>query len=771
MTTVAFVVNGEPTSAMGRRARAFAERLGSRYDIHLFYRSQRKWRSLFVFTAQLLRLRPRICYVFDMAYSGVAAGVMYRLLGGSRLVIDTGDAITELAKSMGRGRVGLALTRLLEAVALRGADQTVVRGSEHREWLIRRGFDAVVIPDGVEMDLFAPREESELRSRLGLDGMLAVGVVGSCIWNKRLQTCYGWDLVEAVRLLPDLPIKGVIIGDGDGVPVLRERCRRYGIEERILFLGRLPYEELPRYLGVLDVCLSTQTDDLAGRVRTTGKLPLYLASGRYILASRVGEAARVLGDDMLLDYHGMVDADYPARLAERLRRLVADRGMLRRGRDNVRLARERFDYDILAPRLARVVEEPNGANGTHGTNGTPMSYMSHVSHKSHTSALGVVCDYPEEGWPSMDLAAEMLLRELRWQRTLNAERICPPFRRRLSRLPGLSRRGFAFNADRLCNRLWDFPRHLRHRVREFDLFHLCDHSYSQLVHELPADRTGVFCHDLDTFRCLLEPKSERRPRWFRAMARHILRGLEKAAVVFYTTAAVRAAIERHGLLDPTRLVQAPLGAAPEFTAEPLEDEPAAEDGPPFVLHVGSCIDRKRIDVLLDVFAALRARYPELRLFKVGGPWTPAQREQLDRLNLWDAVQTFQNVGRSVLAVLYRTARLVMLPSEAEGFGLPLVEALACGAVVAASDLPVFHEVGGAAVSYFPVGDVPAWTEGISRLLANPAAAPPRSARLARAKQFSWANHARIIADAYGQMLDGAAHDSPTAKETVCACST
>jgi glycosyltransferase involved in cell wall biosynthesis len=765
MTSVALVVNGDPAGAMGRRAQAFALRLESRFDVSVLYRSPRKMRSLLALAAELLRRRPDVCYVLDMAYSGVGAGVVYRFLCGGKLVIDTGDAITELARSMGRGRLGVALTRLLEAVALRAADRIVVRGTAHREWLAERGFDAVVIPDGVETDLFAPRQESDLRSRLGLGNALAVGIVGSCVWSERLQICYGWDLVEAVRLLPDVPVKGVLIGDGSGVPVLRERCRRYGIEDRVLFLGRLPYEELPRYLSAIDVCLSTQTDDVAGRVRTTGKLPLYLAAGRYVLASRVGEAARVLRDDMLLDHHGPVDPDYPARLAGRLRQLATDRELLAHGLENVRLARERFDYDELAPRLAGLLDDV--ANG-HAQPGPAVGGATDARHR-----LAVVCDYPEESWPSMDLAAEMLLRELRWQRgPLHAERVCPSFRRRLSHLPWLGRRAAAFNADRLFNRLWDYPRHLRRRAAEFDLFHLCDHSYSQLVHVLPVERTGVFCHDLDTFRCLLEPERERRSRWFRAMARHILRGLEKAAVVFHTTAAVRAEIERHGLLDPARLVQAPLGAAPEFTAELLEDEQADEDVAPFVLHVGSCIPRKRIDVLLYVFAAARARHPELRLFKVGGSWTPAQHEQLDRLGLRDAVTLFDGIGRRVLAVLYRTARLVLLPSEAEGFGLPLVEALACGAAVAASDLPVFREVAGDAASYFPVGDVPAWTEGVCRLLADSGTAPPRAARLARAARFSWANHARIIANAYRRLLgETVPRDMRAVMETTCACST
>src|SRR5262249_53463476 len=88
--------------------------------------------------------------------------------------------------------------------------------------------------------------------------------------------------------------------------------------------------------------------------------------------------------------------------------------------------------------------------------------------------LAVLCDFPAEGWRSMDLAAEMLLTELHGRHAdrCRAVRVCPSFRRRLTRLPGLGRRAAAVNADRLLNRFWDYPRHLRRRRPEFDVFHL-----------------------------------------------------------------------------------------------------------------------------------------------------------------------------------------------------------------------------------------------------------------------------------------------------------
>jgi glycosyltransferase involved in cell wall biosynthesis len=362
--------------------------------------------------------------------------------------------------------------------------------------------------------------------------------------------------------------------------------------------------------------------------------------------------------------------------------------------------------------------------------------------------LALLCDFPEECWPSMDLCADRLAAHLPPGDRLEATRVCPPFWRRVSRLPWLGRRGFAHNADRLLNRFWSYPRHLRRRTADFDLFHVCDHSYSQLLHVLPPGRAGVFCHDLDAFRCLLEPTREPRPRWFRWMARRVLAGFQKAAVVFHSTATVREQIVRHGLIDPARLVHAPYGIAAEFAPEPTPD-PTADA--PFLLHVGSCIPRKRVDVLLRVFAAARLRHPGLRLVQVGGTWAPDQQTLVNELGVGDAVTQARGLDRRDLAALYRRAVLVLVPSEAEGFGLPVIEGLACGSVVVASDLPVFREVAGDALVYCPVADVPAWTDTVCRLLADPAQAPPLATRLARADRYSWAAHAAVIAGAYRRL--------------------
>jgi glycosyltransferase involved in cell wall biosynthesis len=395
--------------------------------------------------------------------------------------------------------------------------------------------------------------------------------------------------------------------------------------------------------------------------------------------------------------------------------------------------------------------------------------------------VALVCDYLEENWPSMDLTGEMILnhldRELAGQ--VAAARICPPFRHRLTRWPVARRLDLANNTDRLLNRFWDYPGLLRGVARrgEYDLYHLVDHSYSQLVHALPAGRSVVTCHDLDTFRCVLEPEREPRPRWFRAMAQRILDGLRQAAAVICDSEATRQGLLAHGLGPGPKLHVVSLGTHPECGPDP---DPAADaaaerllgpfdpDAPPDLLHVGSNIPRKRIDVLLATFAGVRRAIPGARLIKVGGALTADQEGQARELGVAEAIRVlpfFHFVNspraahdRATLAAVYRRAALVLQPSEAEGFGLPVAEALACGAPLLVSDIAVLREVGGDAPVYCPVGDVPAWTESALALLderrrCSDTWRARRAAGLAQARRYTWSEHVHRLAAIYHDALD------------------
>ncbi len=367
----------------------------------------------------------------------------------------------------------------------------------------------------------------------------------------------------------------------------------------------------------------------------------------------------------------------------------------------------------------------------------------------------------------MDLVAEMVLEYLARGHAgeVEAARVCPPYRRRLGRLPPRRLAGVARNADRALNRHADYPRFLRRLARRerFDVYHVVDHSYAQLVRALPPGRAVVTCHDLDTFRCLLRPDLEPRPGWFRALARRTLRGLQAASAISCDSDATRSALTEHRLVPPGRLTTNYLGIAPEFApaSDPGADAeiarligPPDPSGPPELLHVGTTIPRKRIDVLLDVLAGVRRAAPGARLIKAGGRLTPEQAGRARSLGVADAVVEMPFFeDRRPLAALYRRASLVLQPSEAEGFGLPLAEAMACGAPLLVSDLPVLREVAGDVATYRPVGDVAAWVDAAAALLGDRGRRPDvalarRDSGLARSAMFRWEAHADRLVGLY-----------------------
>ncbi len=377
--------------------------------------------------------------------------------------------------------------------------------------------------------------------------------------------------------------------------------------------------------------------------------------------------------------------------------------------------------------------------------------------------IALICDLVEENWASMDLVGFMLEQGLReFEGDLKVIRLCPPMRRRFTRGDSDEPKPF-FNADRILNRFWDYPRWLLTQRDQFDLFHVVDHSYSQLVHHLPADRTVVTCHDLDSFRSVLEPAQEKRSRAFRAMTRHTLRGFQKAARITCDSIATKNDVLAHGLIDPERITVVTNGVHPSCSPKPDSEADREADrllGPHRthdLLHVGTTIPRKRMDVLIQVLARVRDQIPDVRLIRVGGPFTAEQSAVASRLKITNAIVELPHLERKVLASVYRRANLVLLPSEREGFGLPLAESMACGTPVIASDLEVLREVGGDAAEYCAVGNVGDWADTVAQLLEecweNREASQRRRERgIRQASLFTWAQYATRMAAVYSELL-------------------
>ena len=352
---VVILVNGGEDSALGERARWIARAAGPEASIG--YRADGRAQAIGRFVRLVHAARPRTVYLVDTAIATVLAGAWARRLG-ARVVLDTGDATAALTRTTGRlGPLGRAGAPLFERLAYALAATVVVRSQElgrHVRSLVQR--PVVVVPDGFDPDLVDTAGGAVHRGQWGIDdAQTVIGVLGSAHWNGRRRWCYGRDVIEAVAGARRPDVRGVVLVRGDGLPHLRALADRLGLADRVVFADPANAREAWRQLAGIDVGLSTQTDDVVGRVRTTGKLVQYMAAGRFILASRVGVGAALLPEPMLVDYHGAWDEGYFARLAERVAALPGRARLAEQG-GRLREQAEPFAYPRLVPALSAVLE-------------------------------------------------------------------------------------------------------------------------------------------------------------------------------------------------------------------------------------------------------------------------------------------------------------------------------------------------------------------------------------------------------------------------------
>jgi glycosyltransferase involved in cell wall biosynthesis len=228
------------------------------------------------------------------------------------------------------------------------------------------------------------------------------------------------------------------------------------------------------------------------------------------------------------------------------------------------------------------------------------------------------------------------------------------------------------------------------------------------------------------------------------------RFLARADAVITVSENTRRDALRFYRLDPAKVHVIPEGVEPRFQPENNPQQRAEikkRYGLPdrFILCVSTIEPRKNLPLLLEAYTALRPQCPNVGLVIAGGKgWLyESFFEHLRSLGLESQITLTGYVPEADLPGLINCAEVFTYPSKFEGFGLPPLEAMACGVPVVCSNASSLPEVVGDAGILLPPDDVRGWVEALTHVLTDPTFhADLRARGLARARQFSWETAAR-----------------------------
>jgi glycosyltransferase involved in cell wall biosynthesis len=303
-----------------------------------------------------------------------------------------------------------------------------------------------------------------------------------------------------------------------------------------------------------------------------------------------------------------------------------------------------------------------------------------------------------------------------------------------------------------------------------DLFHLASQNLaSLLLFRRPPGPVVVTVHDIIPYLLRGDQRlSSYRGAADRLFDRLAMLGLRRAdALIADSRYTMRCLVEQLGIATE-RIAVVYLGIdharfRPQPAREDLRARYQLPAGRRYLIYVGSDDPRKNLAALVGALAELRRTWPELELIKVGRPHFAAERARLTelarRLGVAAAIHFLDDVPEADLPALYGLAELCAMPSLYEGFGFPVLEAMACGTPVVCASAASLPELAGATAGagqpagwlFEPagLGDSRGLAEALARLLSDAdLRAAARERGLAQAREFQWSGTARGTLDVY-----------------------
>ncbi|MEA5448612.1 glycosyltransferase family 1 protein [Leptolyngbya sp. CCNP1308] len=354
---------------------------------------------------------------------------------------------------------------------------------------------------------------------------------------------------------------------------------------------------------------------------------------------------------------------------------------------------------------------------------------------------------------SMDVYADGLIEGLRQARPdWSVEALTPSF----SEYSG----SVLNRIDKYFWRYLALPQQVSQRD-DIDIFHVIDHSDGHFAYSLrrAQRRVVVTCHDLINFVQPENITTQALAPWVSTMIwKYAVEGICKADHVVTVSNYTANDVTKVFGLSTDHITAIHNGVESDFRPWPergaaLRQHYGLSLDTFCLLNVGSNHPRKNVITALQAVALLHQRGLPVHFLKAGADFTPAQKEFIDSKNLSDWVSYVGKPSKDQLVDLYNAADLLIAPSLYEGFGITVLEAMACGTPVVTSNATALPEVVGTAGLMAPPDDVEAMATAVMQMQQNPAEYRQFVEKgLAHVQTFTWKAHGERVAKVYENVL-------------------
>jgi glycosyltransferase involved in cell wall biosynthesis len=319
--------------------------------------------------------------------------------------------------------------------------------------------------------------------------------------------------------------------------------------------------------------------------------------------------------------------------------------------------------------------------------------------------------------------------------------------------------------NKYYQRYWNYPQYVKNKKQDVDIFHVIDHSDAHLAYWLKD--TGkpvvVTCHDLVNF---IQPENARGQARIATVSmaawKWAVKGLCKADHIISVSNHTAKDVKQILDIKPERITIVPNAVEPRFhQLSPTEIAAFRQQHqiPPekiCLLNVGSNQPRKNVITVLKALKALKDKGVAIQLLRTGPDFSDELKTFIQTHNLSDCITDFGRPDNTTLTKIYNAADILVSPSLYEGFGMTLLEAMACGTPVITSNVTSLPEVAGDAGIVVNPTDVEAIVKAVCRLQNDDEYQKVLIDKgLERVKLFTWEATGEQVAQGYEKLIQQA----------------